>query len=163
MLENRNRQIEDYKQKIQKYEISLMQLRNYENVIADNENKIILVNQELLRLNEVLRNKEDDLQSTRQRENRLKQQIHEQKEWQYNNQQLKGTLDHKQKEIEEWKVRVSRLEDEANRGKELLHYNEQLKNKLNLSARQIERIGGLLQQKMEEIDNWKRQYAQKEM
>lgn len=44
-----------------------MELRNYENVIADNENKIILVNQELLRLNEVLRNKEDELQTTRQR------------------------------------------------------------------------------------------------
>lgn len=45
MLENRNREIEDYRQKCQKFEISLMELRNYENVIADNENKIVLLNQ----------------------------------------------------------------------------------------------------------------------
>ena len=51
MLENRTREIEDYRQKCNKYEISLMELKNYENVISDQENKIILLNQELLRLN----------------------------------------------------------------------------------------------------------------
>ena len=54
MLENRNREIDQYKQKCQKYEISIMELRNYENVISDNENKIVLLNQELLRLNDIL-------------------------------------------------------------------------------------------------------------
>jgi hypothetical protein len=45
LLENRNREIADLKQKCQKYEISLMELKNCENVIADNENKIVLLNQ----------------------------------------------------------------------------------------------------------------------
>ena len=45
MLENRNREVDDYRQKCQKYEISLMELKNYENIIADSENKIILLNQ----------------------------------------------------------------------------------------------------------------------
>lgn len=39
-----------------------MELRNYENMIADNENKLVLLNQELLRLNDVLGRKEDELQ-----------------------------------------------------------------------------------------------------
>lgn len=51
MLENRNREIDDYKQKCQKYEITIMELRNYENLINDHENKLALLNQELLRLN----------------------------------------------------------------------------------------------------------------
>ena len=42
MAENRNREIDDLRQKIQRYEISLMELRNYENMIADFENKIAL-------------------------------------------------------------------------------------------------------------------------
>ena len=92
MLEHRNRDIDDYKQKCQKYEIGLMELRNYENVIADNENKIVLINQELLRLNEVLRNKEDELHSAKNREARLQDQVHAQKDWEHNNQQLKSTL-----------------------------------------------------------------------
>lgn len=75
MLENRNREIDDYRQKCQKYEISLMELRNYENVIADNENKIILLNQELLRLNEVLKQKEQEIHGYKQREFKLNQQL----------------------------------------------------------------------------------------
>ena len=59
-----------------------------------------MVNQELLRLNEVLRNKEDELQSARQREQRLQEQIKAQKEWEYNNQQLKSQLDNRQREID---------------------------------------------------------------
>lgn len=58
MLENRNREIDDYRQKCQKYEISLMELKNYENALSDQENKIILLNQELMRLNEVLKQRE---------------------------------------------------------------------------------------------------------
>lgn len=67
MLENRNREIEDYRQKCQKYEISLMELKNYENVISDQENKIILLNQELMRLNEVLKQREEEIQGYKQR------------------------------------------------------------------------------------------------
>lgn len=44
-----------------------MELRNYENMIADNENKLVLLNQELLRLNDVLGRKEDELQKLKER------------------------------------------------------------------------------------------------
>jgi len=37
--------MDDLRQKCQKYEIAIMEYRNYENVIADNENKIVLLNQ----------------------------------------------------------------------------------------------------------------------
>ena len=58
MLENRNREIEDYKQKCQKYEITIMELRNCENLINDYENKLALTNQEFIRLNEILKDKD---------------------------------------------------------------------------------------------------------
>lgn len=41
--------------KTQKQEIIIMELRNYENLLTDHENKLALLNQELLRLNELLR------------------------------------------------------------------------------------------------------------
>lgn len=52
-----------------------MELRNYENVIADNENKIVLLNQEVLRLNDVLTRKNDDIENWKQRDFKLNQQI----------------------------------------------------------------------------------------
>lgn len=45
LLDNRARELEDYKQRCQKYEITVMELRNYENLITDHENKLVLLNQ----------------------------------------------------------------------------------------------------------------------
>ena len=50
MLNNRNAEIESLKQKCQKHEITIMESRNYENVINDHENKIVLLSNELMRL-----------------------------------------------------------------------------------------------------------------
>lgn len=83
MLENRNREIDDYKQKCQKYEITIMELRNYENLINDHENKLALLNQELLRLNEILKDKDEEVHAYRQKEYKLNQQIKEQREWEF--------------------------------------------------------------------------------
>ena len=44
-----------------------MELRNYETMVNEFENKITLLNQELLRLNEVLKSKEEDLHDFKQR------------------------------------------------------------------------------------------------
>lgn len=44
-----------------------MELRNYENVISDNENKIVLLNQELMRVREVLSKKDLEIQDYKQR------------------------------------------------------------------------------------------------
>jgi hypothetical protein len=41
----------------------------------------------------------------------LNQQIKEQKEWEFDNKQLKAALDAKTKEADDWKARASRLED----------------------------------------------------
>lgn len=109
IIDNKNREIDDYRQKCQKYEISLMELRNYENVIADNENKIVLLNQEVLRLNDVLTRKNDDLENWKQRDFKLNQQLKAQQEWEYESKQLKSALENRNRELEEWKVRNSRL------------------------------------------------------
>lgn len=43
-----------------------MELRNYENLLSDQENKLALTSQELIRLNDLLRQKEDDNATLRQ-------------------------------------------------------------------------------------------------
>ena len=56
-----------------------MELRNYENLINDHEKKLALLNQELLGLNEILKDKDEEIHNFKQREYRLNQQIKEQK------------------------------------------------------------------------------------
>lgn len=74
-----------------------MELRNNENVIADYENKIVLINQELLRLNEVLRDKEDQLQNQKNNEFKLTQKLKQLQEWQFQGKQLRQALESKSK------------------------------------------------------------------
>lgn len=50
-MNNRDADIENYKQRCQKYEIEIMELRNNENIISDLENKVTLLASELNRLN----------------------------------------------------------------------------------------------------------------
>lgn len=97
LLENRNREIDDYKQRIQKMEIQVMELRNYESILTENENKIAMLSQEMLRLNQVLGSKEDELSNLRQQLQRLNQQLKEQGEWENENKRLKQLLDTRSK------------------------------------------------------------------
>jgi uncharacterized protein YukE len=50
MLNNRDADIENYKQRCQKYEIELMELRNNEHLVSELENKVALLANELNRL-----------------------------------------------------------------------------------------------------------------
>lgn len=69
-----------------------MELKNYENVISDNENKIILLNQELMRLRDILTKKDLQLQEAKQKEFKFNQQLKAQQDWQHENKQLKTAL-----------------------------------------------------------------------
>ena len=62
-------------------QIQVMELRNYEGMLAQNENKVAMLSQEMLRLNQVLGGKEDELSNLRQTVQRLNQQMKEQAEW----------------------------------------------------------------------------------
>lgn len=44
-----------------------MELRNNEHVISELENKLAMVSNELMRLNELLRSRDDDIQSFKKR------------------------------------------------------------------------------------------------
>jgi hypothetical protein len=44
-----------------------MELRNNEHVISELENKLAMVSNELMRLNELLRSRDDDIQSYKKR------------------------------------------------------------------------------------------------
>lgn len=140
-----------------------MELRNYETMIHDFENKITLLNQELLRLNQVLKAKEEDLHDFKQREFKLSQRLKEQDQWDHENKQLKTTLENRVREIEEWKVRNSRLEEDANKAREMMHYNEEMSNKLQVSGREIERLNNVLRNKLDEIEQWKKKVSDREM
>ena len=100
-----------------------MELRNYENLIADHENKLALLNQELLRLNELLREKDDENSLYRQKEFKLTQQLKLLQEWEFEGKNLRNSLEGKSREADEWKTRASRLEEEVVRGREMEHYN----------------------------------------
>jgi hypothetical protein len=50
-------------------------------LINDYENRLALVNQELIRLNQILKDKDEEAHANKQREHKLNQQIKEQKEW----------------------------------------------------------------------------------
>jgi chromosome segregation ATPase len=74
-----------------------MELKNYENMIGEFENKITLINQELMRLTQVLKDKEDEINGYKQREFKLNQQLKEQQQWEYENKQLRTNLDNRVK------------------------------------------------------------------
>lgn len=76
-----------------------MELRNYEGMLADNENKIAMLSQEMLRLNQVLGGKEDELSNLRQTVQRLTQQLKEQAEWENENKRLRQVVDTRTKEV----------------------------------------------------------------
>lgn len=117
MLNSRGMEIDEYKRKCERYEVSLMELRNYESLIEDNENKIVLLNQEILRLNEVLRNMTEEIERYKKIEYDLNLKVRNEKEWEYQNGQLKSSLEQKAREVEEWRVRYSRLDDEVAKAK----------------------------------------------
>jgi hypothetical protein len=78
---------------MQKMEIQVMELRNYEGMLSENENKIAMLSQEMLRLNQVLGGKEDELSNLRQAVQKLNQQLKEQSEWENENKRLKQVVE----------------------------------------------------------------------
>ena len=139
-----------------------MELRQNQSLLGDYESKIALITQELQRMNEVLKDKEQQLQAQRNNEFKLSQELKKLQEWEFQGKVLRQTLDAKTKEADEWRVRVSRLEEEVVRGKELEHYNEELGNKLTLASKQLERLNNILRVKIDEIEQWKRKVNDKD-
>lgn len=139
-----------------------MELRNYENLLTDHENKLALLNQELLRLNELLREKDDENSNYRQKEFKTSQQLKLLQDWELEGQQLRTALEAKTRDADEWKTRTSRLEEEVVRGREMEHYNEELGNKLTLASKELERLNTILRSKLEEIEGWKRKVSDRD-
>lgn len=69
------REIDELKQRGQKYEITIMELQRNEITITELENKLTMVSQELYRLNDILKQKQDEIEGFRQKEYRLQQQL----------------------------------------------------------------------------------------
>jgi hypothetical protein len=90
-----------------------------------------------MRLTELLRTREDEIQAYKKREYELGVKLKEQKEWENDNKNLKAHIESRMKEIEEWRARAARLEEEALRGKEMVHYNNELTDKLELATKEL--------------------------
>ena len=97
MLGNRNSEIEDLKQKCQKYEIDIMELRSYEHLLTEHEDKLVLLSNELMRLTELLHTREDEIQGFKKREYDLGVKLKEQKEWETDNKNLRAHVESKMK------------------------------------------------------------------
>jgi hypothetical protein len=63
-----------------------------------------------MRLNDLLRQKEDDNAGLRQQEFKLTQQLKQLQEWESEGRQLRSNLEAKAREADDWKARSSRLE-----------------------------------------------------
>lgn len=115
-----------------------------------------------MRLNEVMKSKDDEVQKLKKREYDLNIKLKEQAEWENDNKNLREQLDNKIKEINDWRARASRLEEEAVRGKELALYKQELEGKLDLTVAEVERLSNLMRSKMNEMEEWKQRLASKE-
>lgn len=62
-----------------------------------------------MRLTELLRTREDEIQGYKKREYEFGIKLKEQKEWEAESKNLRAHVESKIKEIEEWRARASRL------------------------------------------------------
>lgn len=116
----------------------------------------------MYRLNDILKQKQDELESFRQREYKLQQQLKEQQQWEFENKQLRTNLDNRAREIEDWKVRYSKLDEEVARNRDVARVNQEITSRLGLAGKEIERLNEAMRIKLEEIDNWKQRLARQE-
>ena len=123
-IEYKNRELEEYRQRCQKYEITVMELKRSESAIDDLNGKVAIMAQEISRLNEMLRQKQEEIDAGRQREYKLQQQMKEQQQWEFENKQLRGNLENRTREIEDWRIKCGRLEDEVGKNRELAMINQ---------------------------------------
>lgn len=77
-----------------------MELRSYEHLLTQHEDKLVLLSNELMRLTELLRTKEDEIQVYKKREYDLNIKLKQQKEWETDNKNLRAHIESKIKEIE---------------------------------------------------------------
>ena len=162
MAEVREREAQEWRQQCHDNEITVMELRQMESSVTDQQNKIALLNQELIRLSEILKSKEEQLQSARGSEARLGQQLKDLREWEFEGKQTRNALEAKNREVEEWRSNVGRLEEQVTRGRELEHYNAELTEKLELASQELGRLESLLRGKLDEIEEWKRRVSERE-
>lgn len=94
-LEYKNRELDDAKRRLKEFEVTILELRRHESTIRELESKLTMITQEMHRLNELLRQKQDELEAGRQKEFKLQQQIKEQSQWEVENKQLRNTLENR--------------------------------------------------------------------
>lgn len=83
MLSNKQHEFDEMKKKCQQLEIHAMEMKNCQQQIGELESKVALLSQELVRLNEVLRDKEDAIHGYKKLEYELNLKLKQQNDWQH--------------------------------------------------------------------------------
>lgn len=106
LLANRDNEIEELREKCQRFENEMTDLKNYEGVIAENGDKILMLTNELHRVNQVLRSREKEIQSYRQNQFNLNLEMKDKYVWEQEVTNLKQLVNDLETEVEEWKLRT---------------------------------------------------------
>lgn len=80
-LEYKQRDLDETKNRLQRSEMVVVEMRGNLTQLAEYENKIAMLAQEMTRLNDVLRSKQDELEQARTREQSLTVKLKEQSQW----------------------------------------------------------------------------------
>lgn len=139
-----------------------MEMNRAENKLEDYENKLALISPEMMRLNELVKTKQEEIDMYKLREHNLSQKMKDQERWELELKQMKSSIDMRSREAEEWRVKYMRLEETQNRTRELESLNGNLQNRLRDFERELDRANSTVRDKLDEIEEWKRKFALQE-
>ena len=119
ILENKNQEFNRLKSDLSRLEIQNAELREDQNKLHEYENKVVMISQETMRLNELLRSRQEDIDNLRSNESKLNQKLAENERLRYEHDQLISRFEHLEQEFAKSRSEVSRLQED-NRKKQIL-------------------------------------------
>ena len=163
------KEIEIWKKKFIDIEASHNQMRGYEGQLKEYENRIALLSSEIERLNSLLRNRGEDIESWKNKYMKLEISFSEAKQMEIKIREYEGIINTLQREIERLnsflrdkhddlekeKVKRSKLENDVNVIKVLEAKIQDYENKIVLLSSEIERLNSLFAKERDEKEKFK--------
>jgi uncharacterized small protein (DUF1192 family) len=110
VLRQRAEEIDNWKSRYSKIEISITEYKGLEGRLREYENRIALLSQEIERLNGVLKSRADEIEQWRVNYSKLEITINEYKVIESRGKDMEGRVSMLLREIDDWKSRYSKLE-----------------------------------------------------
>jgi predicted DNA-binding protein YlxM (UPF0122 family) len=80
-LEAKGKELEDARMRFGHYEVSMIEMNSTQDKLEDYENKLALISQEMMRLNELVKTKQEEIDMYKMREYQLGQKVKDQERW----------------------------------------------------------------------------------